>query len=196
MKIPSRFQPSASALVIIDMQHAYFANGELARDKERLVKHARRLIDIYHAANKPVIFIRTAHTTNGATWTLSMKDDEQGYLFDGSKDVEFIAGISPSKDDITLTKLRDSAFHATILEQILSERHIETIILAGVSTQTCVGQTAADAYARNVRVILAEDAIGTHDVRYHGPTLAMLTQEYRQPRASNEAIETWMAEDA
>jgi nicotinamidase-related amidase len=111
-----------------------------------------------------------------------MKDDAKGYLFDTTEDVEFLEVLDKKESDITITKLRDSAFHATILEQVLAEHHVDTVVLAGVSTQTCVGQTAADAYARNLRVVLVDDAIGTHDKTYHQPTLAMLAKEYRQPR--------------
>ena len=49
--------------------------------------------------------------------------------------------------------------------------------------------SAADAYARNIHVILAEDAIASHDMAYHQSTLAMLQQEYRQQCLGVDEIE-------
>jgi nicotinamidase-related amidase len=181
----------ATALLIIDMQEAYFAAGELQEEKAQLVENCNELISVGRQAERPVIFIRTAHTHTPDTWTLNMRDDEQGYLLDGSDEVQFVEGLDVHKADVCITKLRDSAFHATILEQTLRELHVDTLVIAGVSTQSCIGQTAADAYARNIRVVLAEEAIGTHDHTFHEPTLKILSQEYRQIRASIDDIRKW-----
>lgn len=183
---------TASALIIIDMQQAYFAAGELQDARERLIASCNELIDMARRAGRPVIFIRTAHARTPSTWTLNMRDDDQGYLFEGSDDVKLMEGLVSEEGDAHITKLRDSAFHATIFEQMLRELHIDTLILAGVSTHSCIMQTAADAYARNFRVILAEGAIGTHDSTYHESTLKMLSQEYRQVRASPSELRQWL----
>ena len=184
--------PSSCALVVVDLQRAYFRNGELKKDEQRLLDETNRLIAMMRRAHRPVIFIRTAHAKTPETWTINMRDDEDAYLVEGTDDVLFIPHLSVEPHDAVLTKLRDSAFHLTLLEQTLRELKIETIIIAGVSTQTCVGQTAADAYARNIHVILATDTIGTHDHLFHESTLAMLTKEYRQIIASNEEVEWWL----
>ena len=183
----------ASALIIIDMQQAYFAAGELQDARERLVARCNELIGEARRVGRTVIFVRTAHARTPDTWTLNMRDDAQGYLFENSDDVQFVEGLDVKEGDVSITKLRDSAFHGTILEQMLRELHAETLILAGVSTQSCILQTAADAYARNFRVILVEEAIGTHDSTYHESTLKMLSQEYRQVRALLSELHQWLA---
>lgn len=190
--IPRTIRLSTSALVVIDMQEEYFADDVLRQQRTRLVAACNTLIDAFHGAGRPVLFIRTAHTETSDTWTLNMRDDKQGVLFDGTSGVELLHELHRDTSDRVVTKMRDSAFHATIMEQTLRELHIDTLILAGVSTQNCVGQTAAGAYARNLRVVLAEDAIGTHDITYHEPTLAMLAKEYRQVRAQVADIVDWI----
>ena len=187
-----QLNPSSCALVVVDLQRAYFRNGELKKDEQRLRDETNRLITVMHRAHRPVIFIRTAHAKTPETWTINMRDDSDAYLVEGTDDVLFIPGLLVEPHDAVLTKLRDSAFYLTLLEQTLRELKIETIIIAGVSTQTCVGQTAADAYARNIHVLLATDAIGTHNHLFHESTLAVLTTEYRQLAVSNEEIEWWL----
>lgn len=192
MNIPDTIRPETAALLVIDMQNAYFNAGELGEQKERIATACNQLLSAFRSAQQPVLFVRTAHRDDGSTWTLNMQDDKQGYLFDGGEDVDTIDELARESSDIIITKLRDSAFYATILEQILHQLHIDTLVIAGISTQTCVGQTAADAYARNIRVMLAEDAIATHDHAYHEPTLGMLEKEYRQTRATNDTIMKWL----
>lgn len=185
--------PHSSALVIIDMQHAYFNAGELARGRKTLTEHCNRLSTAFRNAHRPVIVIRTGHTRTPETWTLNMLADKKGYLFENTDEVEMVEGLMLQAEDSVVTKLRDSAFYATTLEQLLASKKVDTIVLAGVSTHSCIMLTAADAYARNIQVVLAEDAIDSHDKTFHEGALSLLAQEYRQPRMSTKEIETWVS---
>jgi nicotinamidase-related amidase len=78
------------ALLIVDLQNAYFNNGQLAEQKQKLVEKCNELIDLCHANNMPVFNVRTEHARARATWTLNMLDDKQGYLFTGDKDLHEI----------------------------------------------------------------------------------------------------------
>jgi nicotinamidase-related amidase len=89
---------------------------------------------------------------------------------------------------VEVIKTRDSAFWDTTLEHQLRTLGISRLIIAGVSTHTCVAQTAADAYAANFRVLLAEDVIASHIMDLHEITLEVLEEEYRQRRATNAQI--------
>ena len=64
-----------------------------------------------------------------------------------------------------MIKTRDSAFFRTELEDLLASRGIESIALAGVSTESCIATTAADAYARDLRVVLVDEAVASVDPR-------------------------------
>jgi nicotinamidase-related amidase len=146
------------ALLIVDLQNAYFNNGQLAEQKQKLVEKCNELIDLCHANNMPVFNVRTEHARARATWTLNMLDDKQGYLFTGDKDAANISDVGLDRT-VEVIKTRDSAFWDTTLEHQLRTLGISRLIIAGVSTHTCVAQTAADAYAANFRVLLAEDVI-------------------------------------
>ncbi len=65
--------------------------------------------------------------------------------------------------DVVLTKTRSSAFIRTELEDLLRERQMDTVVLAGFAINRCVGLTAIDAWERDFGVILAgESVIGTN----------------------------------
>ena len=167
------------ALVIIDMQKAYFNNDALKQQQASLTDACNQLINYAHAQDMPVYNVRTQHKRDTSTWTLNMLEDEQGYLFEGDNDCENVAGLQ-TEQTIEILKTRDSAFYKTSLEDLLRIRNIDKLIICGVSTHTCVSMTAADAYAANIKVTLITDAIASHNPSLHEPALYLLQDEYRQ----------------
>lgn len=167
------------ALLIVDMQAAYFNNDALQQAQESLVNNCNRLIQYARDQAIPIFNIRTVHKHDTSSWTLNMLDDTQGYLFEDEPDSANIEGLDTAGTTVML-KTRDSAFYATDLESSLRTLGVTNLIVCGVSTHTCVFLTATDAYARNFRVTLVQDAIATHDPNFHDSTFDFLKSEYRQ----------------
>ena len=178
---------SKYALLVIDMQNAYFNNDALEQQRSALVLSCNDLIAQAIKQNIPVINIVTEHKRDKSTWTLNMLDDGEGYLFEGDNETA-VDDVLELVGATTIVKTRDSAFYGTDLYTLLDEKDIESVILAGVSTHSCIMQTAADAYAHNLRVILAHDAIASHDPDFEEMTYGLLAQEYRQKICSNAEI--------
>lgn len=176
-----------TAFVIVDMQKAYFRSDALEARREQLTGACNELISQAVRNNIPVFHVVTKHKRDRSTWTRNMLEDGEGYLFEGTKDVEVVEGLHVA-DAIEIVKTRDSAFFDTNLFDELTRRNIETIVIAGVSTHTCIFQTAADAYAHNLRVVLAGGAIASHDPSRHEAALELLKQEYRQQAWANDAV--------
>lgn len=168
-----------TAVVIIDMQNAYFANEALKKRQAALVTACNQLIEVAKAGDLPVFMVRTEHNRDRSTWTLNMLADRQGYLYTDTDEAKLVPELI-TEGTIPLVKTRDSAFFATPLELMLRNYGVSQLILAGVSTHTCVAQTAADAYAANFAVSLATDAVASHQPQFHQLTLHMLVLEYRQ----------------
>lgn len=169
----------AIALLIIDMQKAFFEDDSLGHQQESLVGACNTAIADAQEAGVPVYVIRTEHQRDKSTWTVSMIDDNQGFLFSGTEQAEPVDGLSI--DGLPeMLKTRDSAFFGTDLLQRLRNLAVETVVLAGVSTHNCVAQTAADAYANNLRVVYAKDAIASTNNEYAENVLGVLMDEYRQ----------------
>lgn len=178
---------TTNAMLIIDMQRAYFRNDELASRKNELVDRANQLIDAANHRQVPVYNVTTAHKRDRSTWTLNMLEDGEGYLFENDEDTQVVDGLSVNRAE-PIVKTRDSAFFGTDLAKRLREQGVDTVIMLGVSTHGCIAQTAADAYAENFKVVLARDAIASHDMSFHEPTFRLLEQEYRQNVLSNNEV--------
>jgi ureidoacrylate peracid hydrolase len=77
---------------------------------------------------------------------------------------EFDERLDPDRD-IVVVKHRQSGFFGTDLETVLRSFDIDTVILAGVTTNVCVLATAIDAGARDFGVIVASDLTASLPVR-------------------------------
>src|SRR5947208_9601192 len=66
-------------------------------------------------------------------------------------------------DVVVRGKKRDSAFYATVVEFLLRGLGIDTVILAGINTTTCVLCSAFEATNRDFRVVIASDAVDSMD---------------------------------
>jgi nicotinamidase-related amidase len=56
----------------------------------------------------------------------------------------------------------------------LRAQGVETVVVCGVYTQTCVRAAVLGAYQRGFRVIMATDALGTDDVDFANMNLTWL----------------------
>lgn len=81
---------------------------------------------------------------------------------EGSPQTEVPAELSPQPGDYVMrSKKRLSAFYGTDLEIVLRALGTDTVVIAGINTNTCVLCTAFDAFNRDLRVIVAADGVAS-----------------------------------
>lgn len=171
-------QVTRQALLVIDMQNDFFVDDELERCRDDLTNACNDLIDRARATGVPVIEVQTVHQHDRSTWALNMLEDDQGMSLEGTEGVQRVPGLQAG--DVVLAKTRDSAFFGTDLEARLEEAGVGRVVLCGVSTESCIAATAIDAYARDLRATLVEDATASIEWAQHDQTLARLKEQYRQ----------------
>jgi nicotinamidase-related amidase len=175
-----------TALLLIDLQNDYFRDDELARCRDDLLKQVNELAERARAAGAPVVEIRTVHAPDRSTWTLNMLEDDRGLALAGTPGAARVDGLA--EPDHVVVKTRDSAFFGTDLDLWLADRDVERLVLAGVSTESCIAATATDAYARDLHVELVEDATASIDSQLHDQTLGRLHEQYRQEVVSADDV--------
>ena len=116
-------------------------------------------------------------TAEGAVWCSSAADLGQERLqFDasmvelclpGSWGGAFVSEASPVPGESIVVKHRYSALADTSLERILRERGIETVVIAGVTTNCCVESTARDLSMADYNIVVAEDCVAVKDLVTH-----------------------------
>lgn len=166
---------AAPALLLVDPARAYVdpacplyagAGAETAVEAMReLLPHARR-------ASIPVIVTRVVLRPDGSDGGVFFRKVPSLRVFvEGSPYAEFIEGLAPGDNDLTVTKQYPSAFFATVLSTYLTSHGIDTLLIAGLTTSGCVRATALDAMQHGFVPVVVEEAVGDRDPAVHEANL-------------------------
>lgn len=179
------------ALLLVDLQNAFFNEEGLDTQEQELTAAANRLSQAAIEAELPVFVVTTVHSRDTSTWTLNMLEAGEGFLFFDEQGTEVISGVNTDQTT-RIEKTRDSAFFATDLHLRLTNLHVDRIVLAGVSTHGCISQTARDAYALNIRTLIIGDATADARHDYHEAQLQRLEEDRQATTATiDEIIAAW-----
>ena len=179
------------ALLLVDLQEAFFEAPELKRHRAEIVESANALYRAAQRAQVPVFVITTVHSRDRSTWTLSMLDDDQGYLFSGDPGTELVHELE-TEGTTRLEKSRDSAWFGTDLLLRIHNLGVDRVVIAGVSTHACIAQTTRDAYANNIRAAIVPDAIGDERPDHRETVLDQLVEDRQAELVPlEEVIGTW-----
>ena len=174
-------QPTGeTALLVIDMQNSYFELPGLAEQRDQVLRRVNELLVAAREAERPVVMVRTEHARDASTWTLNMRSDGEGFAFPGTEQARFLSDLQVS-DFVEIVKTRDSAFHGTPLHRELQRLGVAHLLICGVSTHSCVAQTAIHAFAHDYHVAVASDAVTSENSELAEALQEFLRTEMRQP---------------
>lgn len=152
----------AHCLIIIDMLHDFL--DRIAPDRRpKLIRSMNKLIAAFRTAGLPVIWVRQEFKPDLSDAYLEMRDKRISVTIEGTPGAEIHSDLDHRSIDATIIKKRYSAFFGTNLDEMLSERGLTRLVLAGLNTHACIRMTAIDAYQRDLRVILAAECIDSYD---------------------------------
>lgn len=187
MKQMLSLDPVTTAVITIDMQRGALDPDVAtlpvpAPEGRRVLAGTAELLAMARGAGMPVIHVLTwwhrteiaAHPFERAlidarqSLTPHAPSDYAHHKLEGSRAAEMMPELGPAPTDLLVTsKRRFDMFYGTNLEVLLRVRKVDTVILAGVNTNTCVQCSAFGAYNRDVKVIVAADCVASA----YGPDL-------------------------
>lgn len=107
----------------------------------------------------------------------------------GSPGLEVMPDVlDPGYDIIVDTKKRYDAFTASELDHVLRSRGIDTILLTGVNTNSCVLATTVAGNALDYSVVVVEECVDTMDRTLHEAALKIIRQAFGWVGTSEEVI--------
>lgn len=175
--------PARTALLFFDM-----LNGHVKKDdpktkaryapiiaaSQTVLKAAREhgLMVAYAAANHRADNATSAHTIRDTDGRLNpipvdQPPDRKAVLDGGTWEAQVIDEIAPAPEDYIVHKYRWSAFFQTYLDLALRTRKIDTVIIAGGSTDVGVASTAYAARDMDYNLVFVRDASGSPETDNH-----------------------------
>ena len=141
----------------------------------------------------PVVVVRVVvpPELSSAVWRRQFPSLDEAWLGPGTPNVDYEPGFEPLKGDVVVTKPRYSAFVGTPLEAILRAREVSTVVVAGLTTDVCVGSTARDAFQRDLNVITLADCCAEMTQPRHESALATLADTFGIVCISTELLAFW-----
>ncbi|MFC7308902.1 cysteine hydrolase family protein [Streptomyces monticola] len=130
--------------------------------KHKVLENTAAALAKARAANIPVLFVTVGFAPDYADWTPTspLLGDAKKYeaLGLGTWATEIHESVRPEAGEPVIVKHRISPFHNTDLELQLRTRGIDTLLLAGVSTDLVVLSAAREGHDRDFRIEVLEDA--------------------------------------
>jgi Amidases related to nicotinamidase len=144
-------------LLIIDVQNFYFEGGTLPlAGSVKASLQAKTLLESFRAKNLPVIHV--AHMPKE-------KPAAPDPLY------SFHSNVAPRPGEAVVIKHYADAFRETDLLDRLRALRAETLVICGMQTHMCVEAAVRHAADTGFRVVLAEDACATRDLKYKRTTV-------------------------
>lgn len=183
-----KIDPATTAILAIDMHRGHLDPAIATmpctpEDCEKVISHTKDLFDFARAAKIPIIHIILiqrdlpgigAEGLNLKFWkALHEIADEQNRLtpgrkstaadhnLEGSPGTEIIPELYADSDYVINNKKRLDCFYGTDLEILLRVLGTQTVVLAGINTNTCVLNTAFTACNRDFQLIVISDCVAS-----------------------------------
>lgn len=191
-----------TALVLIDCQVDFGASdGEMAKrgadvkPAQAAMQQAEALAAAARGAGVAVVFVRLlTHPGGENRITREAKarhgKDEPDLCAQGTHGADFI-GPQPRPGDIIVSKTHFSAFARTGLAEQLHAQGVDTLVLAGLTTECCVASSAWDAFERDFHVFIASDACAAYEASLHEGALRALEMSGANLSGTGELIAAW-----
>ncbi|MBC7778604.1 MAG: cysteine hydrolase [Proteobacteria bacterium] len=187
--LDEKVRPAHTALLVIDMQNDFCADGGLVSKDGRDISEAQamarrlpRLIDTARAAGVLAVFVRCEYSSEGNAFLSdvwleqAVRERKGGFTripvcARESWEGDWYADIRPAQGDLIVVKHRYDAFQGTNLDLLLRSHGIRTLVLTGVVTNVCVETTARAGFVRDYYIAVVEDGCAAYLPEDHMQTL-------------------------
>jgi nicotinamidase-related amidase len=164
--------PSRTALVVIDLQRGIAGAPTAPYPAADVVARAAAVAGALRAAGGTVVLVRVTPSADGRDALRPQVDIPAWQPGPRPPDwAEIVPELGPEPGDLVITKRQWGAFYGTELDLQLRRRGIDTILLAGISTNVGVEGTARDAYERGYEQVFVEDAMAARSPDEHAHTI-------------------------
>lgn len=166
------------AVIVIDMLNDFVTGKLEVKRTKYIIPNLKRLIEAARENGVPVIYSNDAHYPQD----VEVVEKWGNHAIKGTKGAEVIPELKPAEKDYVVEKRTYSGFYETGLDPLLRSLYngegVKTVVLGGLHTHMCVRHTAADAFFRGYRIIIAKDGVEAFTQEDHEQGLKYLENVY------------------
>jgi nicotinamidase-related amidase len=211
-----RLDPRLSALIVVDLQYAsgsrtHGLGRQLAeagradegtyrfdRIESTVVPNVRRLLDAARASGTRIVYLTVGslmpdfsdlplHMRGFAQWIGNTA---------GRREHDILEEVAPRDGELVLNKTSTSGFNSAPLDHALRSFGVSSVVIVGISTNSCVESTARDAADLGYATVVVDDACGAARQEFHDATLANIRRQYGRVSTTDEVIGELMSATA
>ena len=188
--------PSRSAVLIVDVQPLFTEDPD--PPTQQALQVLKRFLDAARAAHVLRVFVRFVRAADPDERWSTLWEEQCGADFidltsPESPAAAFLRGFEPEDGDLVVTKDRYSAFRGPDLTNQLHNRGIETVIVAGFSTDVCVSSTARDAFQLDFSTVTLSDCCAASSDAAHDAALETLARRFGRVCTADEVVAAWQS---
>jgi ureidoacrylate peracid hydrolase len=180
---PLTIDPAESAVIVVDMQNDFGAEGGMfalagidISDIRAAIAPTARVLTAARRAGMAVVYLKMgfrpdlsdAGAPDAPNWLkhLPLRAGEAATAPDGTAsqilirdtwNTDIVPELTPEPGDLVFYKHRFSGFYGTELESALRGRSVRNLVFAGCTTSVCVESTIRDAMFRDFTCLLLAD---------------------------------------
>lgn len=193
-----------TALLIVDMQHAFASpgglvsrmGGDLATSRD-VIPRVAALLKAARSAGVRTVFLRVVDAPGGASVDRAERARRQRIglpleaLPEGSWDGQILEEVAPAPGEAIVTKRRLCGFVGTDLDLLLRSAGITHIVVAGLQSHACVLSTAWLGSMLGYAVAVPSDATASPREELHRSAMTLLRHSVHAVPTAAEVIALW-----
>lgn len=178
------------ALLIVDFVAGFadpqvFGGGNIPLAIER----TRFALSTARQRGWPVAHSRIVYAENGSDNNVfSLKVPGMATLTEHNPNSAIVPELAPEEGELVVRKTVPSAFFGTQLAPWLSQRAVQTLLVAGAVTSGCVRASVVDAMSLGFRPLVLSDCVGDRAIAPHDASLFDMAQKYAAVLPFDQAL--------
>jgi ureidoacrylate peracid hydrolase len=173
-RLNSELSAATTGLILFDALHGYLHPDNPAKiaflNERNVLPNLQRLLAGARKVGMTTFYPSAAHAEDGSDTVARLTDTDMDlmpgggadkpikpYFYKGTKQAEIAAEIAPLASDVIVPKNRWNSFYQTNLEVQFRVRGIDTIVIAGGSTDVGIASTVFAARDMDYGIVVVSD---------------------------------------